>query len=472
MNLFLTVGIEMHAEMKSISKVFSTSKNTFSKHSNTHVSPVDIALPGILPVVNKECVRKAILMASILHCEIPDYLCFDRKNYYYPDLPKGYQITQSHAPIGVNGYVDVPFSNDSLRVFIHDIHLEEDSARLEHLMDETLINYNRAGVPLLELVTEPVFHSKEEVLAFLEYIRKIYQYTDISDADVKRGQVRCDVNISLSEEEGKLGTKVEIKNVNSFSNVMQAIDAEVKRQADLILNGRKSEIEQETRRFDEATKTTVRMRSKVDAIDYKYFIEPNIPKMRLDSNWIKEIQSSICELPMSRMKRYEKMGLSLEDISVLTKERVFSDYFDECVENGCDPKTAANWITGSILSYLNKTEKKITDISLSPKDLYFLLSKIDDKTISGKQGKELLEMALQTGKKIEECLSSSDTQISDEAFLEELVRKIVLENPSQVESYKNGRTNLFNFFVGAVMKETKGKANPVLTKEIITKYLS
>jgi len=261
-------------------------------------------------------------------------------------------------------------------------------------------------------------------------------------------------------------------NVNSFSNVMQAIDAEVKRQTDLILDGRKSEIEQETRRFDEATKTTVRMRSKVDAIDYKYFIEPNIPKMRLDSNWIKEIQSSICELPMSRMKRYENMGLSLEDISVLTKERVFSDYFDECVENGCDPKTAANWITGSILSYLNKTEKKITDISLSPKDLHFLLSKIDDKTISGKQGKELLEMALQTGKKIEECLSTSDTQISDETFLEELVRKIVLENPSQVESYKNGRTNLFNFFVGAVMKETKGKANPVLTKEIITKYLS
>lgn len=471
MSLVPTIGIEMHCEMKSKSKVFSTSSNTYSKHSNNHVTEVDIALPGVLPVVNKECVRKAILMSTILNCEIPKYLYFDRKNYYYPDLPKGYQITQSHAPIGVNGHIEVPYMDDVLDVAIHDIHLEEDSARLEHLMDETLINYNRAGVPLLELVTEPVFHDKKEVLAFLEYIRKIYQYEDISDADAKKGQIRCDVNVSLGEENGPLGTKVEIKNVNSFSNVMMAIDAEIKRQLELIESGREHEIEQETRRFDEGSNTTKRMRSKVDAIDYKYFVEPNIPKIQLDSSWIQEIQESILELPLSRMKRYQKFGLTKEDITSLTKERVISDYFDECVKLGGNPKKVSNWITGIIQSYLNETGKNITEISFNPTELCTLLSKMEEKVISSKQAKEIAEKVLEDGKKVLDCISLEDAQISDDTYLEGIISKIMEEKQEEVMQYKNGRTNLFNFFVGLVMKETKGKANPVLTKEIITKYL-
>ena len=471
MSIVPTIGIEMHCEMKSVSKVFSPSSNTYSKHANNHVSAIDLALPGILPVVNKECVRKSILMASILNCEIPEFLYFDRKNYYYPDLPKGYQITQSHAPIGKNGFIEIPYKDITLNVKIHDIHLEEDTAKMESLMDESLMNYNRAGVPLLELVTDPVFHSKEEVLAFLEYIRKIYQYTDISDADVKKGQIRCDVNISLGEENGPLGTRVEIKGVNSFNNIMLAIDAEIKRQMELIDNGEEEKIEQETRKYDENTNTTKRMRSKVDAIDYKYFVEPNIPKIKIDKNWVEEIKSKVIELPLSRMKRYRDLGLTKEDINPITKERKISDYFDKCVSFGSDPKLVANWITGTIQSYLNKTECDITEISLNPEELHKLLSKILDGSLSSKQAKEIAEKVLNERKKVEEYLKNETTQISDETFLEELVCKIILENQSQVEAYKNGRTNLFNYFVGAVMKETKGKANPVLTKDLITKHL-
>lgn len=472
MNLIPTIGLEMHCEMKSNSKVFSPAANTYSKHSNNHVSAIDLALPGVLPTLNKECVRKSILMASILNCEIPEYLYFDRKNYYYPDLPKGYQITQSHAPIGKDGEIEVPYEGKTLSVKIHDIHLEEDTARLEHLTNESLINYNRAGVPLLELVTEPVFHSKKEAIAFLEYIRRIYQYTDISDADVKKGQIRCDVNISLSKEESTLGTKVEIKNVNSFSNIEKVIDVEIARQTKLFEEGKEAEIEQETRRFDEALNSTIRMRSKADAIDYKYFVEPNIPKIKLDLKWIEEIKNSIPELPLARIKRYQKLELPEEDINVIVKEKSISDYYDECLKCKADAKLAANWLTGNIMAYLNKTEKEITELSLKPKDLAFLISKITDKTISSKQAKEIFEQVLKDGKTVEECLSSTDSQISDEAYLDDLISKIMSDNKAQVEAYKNGRTNLFNFFVGAVMKETKGKANPVLTKELIEKKLA
>ena len=466
-----TIGIEMHCEMKSNSKVFSPAANTYSKHSNTHVSPIDMGLPGVLPTLNKECVRKSIMMASILNCEIPDVLYFDRKNYYYPDLPKGYQISQSHAPIGINGEIEVPYQDTTLKVKIHDIHLEEDSAKMEHLESESLINYNRSGVPLLELVTEPVFHSVDETIAFLEYIRRVYQFTGISDADMKKGQIRCDVNVSINQSDGSLGTKVEIKNVNSFSNIEKVLECEMSRQIQLIEAGKRDEIEQETRRFDEASNSTVRMRSKVDAIDYKYFVEPNIPKIKIDPEWVKEIQSSIIELPLSRRIRYQKLGLASEDIKVLLKERAISDYFDECITLGCEAKMTSSWITSIIMANLKEDEALIENFVIQPKDLAMLLNKVADKTISNKQAKEIFEKVLSEGISMEDAIKTTDSQISDEAYLDELVKGIVEAHPSEVEAYKNGRTNLFNFFVGNVMKETKGKANPVLTKEIIEKYL-
>lgn len=301
----ITIGIEMHCEVsKTNSKVFSSARNGYSDTPNINVRPVDMAFPGTLPVVNKRCVEMGLMMSKILNCKQPEYLYFERKNYYYPDLPKGYQITQNTipAPIGYDGFIDIERADGSVfKVGIDNIHLEEDSAQMTHEEKASKINYNRAGVPLLELVTTPCFHDVNDVITFLEYMRSIYQYTEISDADSKKGQVRCDVNISLSNTD-ELGTKVEIKNVNSFSGVRDAINYEVQRQLDLINNGEQDKIEQETRRFDDTTGTTIRMRSKVDAIDYKYFVEPNIPKIKINEVWKEKIFKSIPELPYERKK--------------------------------------------------------------------------------------------------------------------------------------------------------------------------
>lgn len=471
MNYIPTIGIEMHCEMKSHTKVFSKSRNTYSEEANIHVAPLDIALPGTLPSLNKECVRKAIMASSILNCEIPEYLSFDRKNYYYPDLPKGYQITQSHAPIGVHGNIVVPMGEKELTVQIHDIHLEEDSAQLDHVGDVSYINYNRSGVPLLELVTEPCFHSKEEVIAFLEYMRRAYQYADISDADATKGQIRCDVNISLSDND-KLGTKVEVKNVNSFTNVGLVIDCEIDRQKALLEAGKKDEIEQETRRFDEETMTTKRMRSKADAIDYKYFVEPNIPKIKLDPNWIEEIKRSIPVMPMERLKKYtQEYGLSYVDANTMLREKNISDYFENCIEIGIDAKTAFNWISGTILGYLNKEFKSMKDLLMTPTDLKSVIDKIEDGTISSKQGKEMINKALETGKNPKEFMTDDMAQISDEKILETMIEEIIANNQNQLEAYRNGKTNLFEFFVGQVMKNTKGKANPIITRKILEQKL-
>ena len=306
------IGLEMHCEMKSNTKVFSSAKNSYSDIANINVNPVDMAFPGILPVLNKECVRKAIMAALILNCKVPEYMYFDRKNYYYPDLPKGYQITQLHDPVGVNGSIKIDCNGVTKEIKIHDIHLEEDAASMEHFSDVSLINYNRAGVPLLELVTEPCIESPEEAVAFLEEMRRIYQYADISEADTKKGQIRCDVNVSIMDKDSnELGTKVEVKNVNSFGNVYETIKYEIERQSKLKDEGRYDEVVQETRRFDEETGTTIRMRTKADAIDYKYFVEPNIPKFKIDSNLVEEIKKCIPVLPNERKIKYiNEYGLS------------------------------------------------------------------------------------------------------------------------------------------------------------------
>jgi aspartyl-tRNA(Asn)/glutamyl-tRNA(Gln) amidotransferase subunit B len=466
-----TIGIEMHCEMKSLSKVFSPAKNTYSEEANIHVSNVDIALPGVLPVLNKACFCKAIKVALILNCEIPEYFYFDRKNYYYPDLPKGYQITQNHQPIGTNGRITIPFKDDELEVLIHDVHLEEDTAQLDHIGEFSYLNYNRAGVPLLELVTEPCFHSKDEVVAFLEYMRRVYQYADISDADVTKGQIRCDVNISLSDSKN-LGTRVEIKNVNSISNVAAVIDYEIKRQLDLLESNRGLEIEQESRRWDDEACMTKRMRSKEDALDYRYFVEPNIPKIKIDPSLVEKIKKDIPFLPLERLRKYQNtFGLSRIDANTLLKDKAISDYFDECVACGIDAKAAMNWITGPILGYLNKEGKSIQMMSLKKEDLKFVIDKINDGTISSKQAKDILNEVLEKEKNPKDLITNDNSQISDEGQLVSIIEKVLNDNASQVEAYHNGKTNLFQFFVGQVMKETKGMANPVKTREILEKKL-
>lgn len=467
------IGLEMHCEIKSNSKVFSSARNSYNELANDNVRPLDMAFPGTLPVINKECVRKALMMSLVLDCTQPEYMYFDRKNYYYPDLPKGYQITQMHDPVGVNGKIMIECDGYSKEVLIHDIHLEEDSASLDHYSDVSLIDYNRAGVPLLELVTEPCLNSAAEAVAFLENMRRIYQYCDISEADTKKGQIRCDVNVSIMDYDSDvLGTKVEIKNVNSFANVSEAIEYEIKRQSELKAAGRYDEVVQETRRFDEETGTTIHMRSKVDAIDYKYFVEPNIPKYKINKEWLEEIRKTIPMLPRERKYKYiNEYNLSEYDTNIIIKEKDYADYFEECLKLGIDKKLAANWLTVQIIAYLNKNYITLEEFFLKPNLLKQILEPLEKNIISSKQAKDIFLKALEEEKEPRTYINEENLQMSDKEKLNDIIDNIVNSNEKQVEEYKNGKSNLFDFFVGQVMKETKGKANPVLTKEILRNKL-
>ena len=472
--LQLVVGLEMHCELKSNAKVFSTGINKYSDTANCHVSPVDMAFPGTLPIVNKKCIEHAIKMASVLNCTLADKFIFDRKNYYYPDLPKGYQITQCTKPIGVNGYIDLPCQDRVIRAEIHDIHLEEDAASLDHFKNTSTIDYNRAGVPLLEIVTEPCFYSADEAVAFLEYMRNVYQYTDISLADTKKGQIRCDVNVNLKNEKGEYVTpRVEIKNVNSFSNVHDAILYEEKRQLKALEENNLEELVQETRRWDEETNSTIRMRTKVDAIDYKYFIDPNIPPIKIDKNWVEKIVKTISRLPLERQNSYMKeYGLSAYDAKILVKDKDIASYFEECINLGLDAKMASNWITVNIVTELNKDNSSIKDFYITPKYLKQILDRIVDGTISNKQAKDVFSKALEERKEPQSYISKENSQISNEDELRDIITEIINNNLGQKEAYLNGKTNLFDYFVGQVMKQTRGKANPVKTKEILSEELN
>ena len=462
------IGLEFHCEMKSHTKVFSNAINGYSKLSNEYVRPLDMAFPGTLPVVNKTCVKKAIEMAMILNCKIPEYMEFDRKHYFYPDLPKGYQLTQFFNPVGTNGKITINVGGKEKEVLIHDIHLEEDAASLDHYYDTSTIDYNRAGVPLLELVTEPCLNSSEEAIAFLETIRSIYQYTDISDCDTKKGQIRADVNVSIMDEgSSELGTKVETKNVNSFDAIKQTIEYEIKRQSELKDAGRYDEVVQETRRWDDETKTTIHMRSKADAIDYKYFTEPNIPKYRITDSLKEEIRASIPSLAFERKEKYIKeYNLSEYDSNVLVKSKKISDYFEECLSLGCNPKSACNWITTRVLAEVNKSEEiTIDDVFVRPNMIAELVKLIDDKKITNNQGKEVFT------KMIEEHLTPSEIVkkynmevIEDSNLIDSLVDEVINENEKAINDYHNGRTNMLDYLVGQVMKKSKGKANPVEAK--------
>lgn len=475
------IGLEMHCEIsKTNSKVFSPSKNEYSDVPNSSVGPIDLAFPGILPLVNKKCVSLALKASMILNCKQPEYIYFERKNYYYPDLPKGYQITQETKPIPVGIYGKVKFvCNDKMKeVRVNNIHLEEDAASLDHYEKTSNIDYNRAGVPLLELVTEPDLHSADEAVAFLEHLRSIYRYADISEADSKKGQVRCDVNVSIMESDKdetdskNWGTKIEIKNVNSFGAVRDVINYEIKRQTELKENGTYDEMEQQTRRWDSDKCETVYMRNKANAIDYKYFVEPNIPKFKITKEYLESIRKTIPELANEKRERYIKeYDLSDYDVGVLTKEKSVADYFEKLISLNINAKTAANWVTGQILAYINKNDVTINELYMTPERLKVIIENLENNTISIKQAKEIFTKVLDEKKEPNNYISKDNAQISDKDALVEIIDTILENNPKQIEDYKNGRTNLFDYFVGQVMKETRGKANPVITKEILKEKL-
>ena len=466
----------MHCEISETnSKVFSSARNGYKDIPNSNIRPLDMGFPGTLPVLNKKCVEMSLMMSQILHCKQPEYMYFERKNYYYPDMPKNYQITQNPPEdcVGMGGYIDIRRDDGSVfRVEIDNYHLEEDAASMNHLEGCSTIDYNRAGVPLLELVTKPCIHSADDAVLFLEYMRQIYQYCNISEADSKKGQIRCDVNISISDKEGELGTKVETKNVNSFRAVHDTIMYEIERQSSLKEDGRYDEVVQETKRWDEESGTTITMRSKEDAEDYKYFVEPNIPKFKISNEWLEKISKSIPILPYERIDKYVgEYGLSNRDAKILTKEKPLADYFEEAVSLGANPQSAANWLNSIILGHINKMELNIQDLFLTPKMLKELIDLVEGNKISIKQAKEVLTKALEEEKDPVKLVSELGiTQITDEKELTSIIDEVISENQSQLEAYKKN-PKLFDYFVGQVMKKTRGKANPALTAKILKQEL-
>lgn len=472
------IGLEMHCEISETNtKVFSGAENSYKGVANTNIRPVDMAFPGTLPVVNKEAVKKALMASMILNCKQPEYMYFERKNYYYPDLPKGFQITQETkpAPVGIYGEMKYECNGEIKVAKINNIHLEEDAASSDHYASYSAIDYNRAGVPLLELVTEPIFHSADEAVAFLETMRSVYQYAGISEADSKKGQIRCDVNVSIMDIEKdesdpkNWGTKIEIKNVNSFGGVRDAINYEIERQTEAKEDGTYDNMEQQTRRWDEESGTTIYMRSKVDAIDYKYFIEPNIPKFKLSKEWLDEIRASIPPLAFERKEKYiNEYGLSNYDATILVKEKNISDYFEETISYNVDKKAASNWITSVILGHVNKYELDISKIFVTPKMLADLISLVEDNTISSKQAKEVLYKALT--EEMEPTLiveKEGLKQIGSADQIMQIVEEVLNENPTSIDQYKSGKTNILDYLVGQIMKKTRGQANPAMARSMM-----
>ena len=464
----VVIGLEVHCELETKSKNFSGAPNTFSMIPNENVSAVDLGLPGILPVVNEEACRKAIKTAMALHCYQPDEIIFDRKNYFYPDLPKGYQITQVTKPMGRDGYLDIRVGDAIKRVYIHQLHLEEDTASLDHMNNYSLIDYNRSGIPLMEIVTEPCMSSADEAVTFLEDLRDLFLFCEVSEARSNKGQMRCDVNISLMEEGSNvLGTKVEMKNINAFDQVRAAIEYEIKRQTEVLESGEK--VVQETRRIADDGKTYP-MRKKVYAIDYKYYIEPNLAPVKLTGEYLEEIRKTVPVLKLDREEMYmEKYNLSLYDALVLAKNRKIADYFEEVLEYGSDVLLTVNFVTTAVLSSLKKLEISIDQFFITPKMLSGVIDLVYAKKISLDNAKKILYQAIEKKKDPLEIINESNiSQISDDSKLLEFIKEAIDENPDQVRQYvEEGKDYVVNYFIGKVMQKSNRQANPNRSLELI-----
>lgn len=465
------IGLEIHVEMKTKSKMFSNAPVSFGDDPNTQTVPLDFAFPGTLPVVNKQAVINAIRVCNALHMSIDDELWFDRKNYFYSDLPKGYQITQDKRPIGREGYLTIKTSNGEKRINIERLHMEEDTCKQLHSWDCTLLDYNRAGIPLIEIVSKPELRSGEEAMKYVEKIRSTVVFLDVSDGKMEEGSLRCDVNISIREKGcTTFGTKVEIKNLNSIANIQKAIDFEIERQKNLILSG--ESVVQETRRFDEGIKETVLMRLKTDAVDYKYFTEANITPIKLSKEFIEEAIKTSPELAEVKLERYEKLGLNEYDSNLLISNRKICDYFDKVVENGASPKLAANWVLVDVQAILNKNNYEISDFIVSPDNLASLIKLIEKGEISNKQGREVFAAMMEQNQKAEELIEIMGLkQDSNEDELLKVVNEVLDQNAQAIQDYKDGKDRAIGFLVGQVMKKTCGKANPGITSKLILKEI-
>lgn len=466
------IGLEVHTELNTKSKMFSGSKNEYTKDANTNISVIDLAFPGTLPLPNKEAVKKALKLAMCLNCETPDEVMFDRKNYYYADLPKGYQITQMTRPFGKNGYIDMEVNGKEKRVRVHQLHLEEDTANMMHKDDYSLLDYNRAGIPLVEIVSEPDMNTIDEAIEYLENLRSIIKYADISGASSEKGELRVDVNISMmKEEDSVLGTRAEIKGINAFNTVKEVIAFEMKRQEEILSSGGK--VIQETRRWDDNKKETISMRDKVDAIDYRYYVEPNIPKVKLSVEFKDEIKKTIPVLPLERIKNYVSLGISYKDAKAIVREKEISDYFDNVLSYNVPAKEASNWMSSKLLGYMNANSLSINEVYLTSEMLADLIKMSLSGQISSQQAKDVFAYSLEEKKSpIDIVKEKGMEQISDEEVIRKIVLKAIEDNPSQYDAYKNGKTALLGFFVGQTLKLSEGKANPSIVNKLVNEELN
>lgn len=466
------IGLEVHCELKTKSKMFSAAPVSFGEPYNTQTNAIDLGFTGTMPCLNKKGVEFAIRVCHALHMTIDEVLWFDRKNYYYSDLPKGFQITQDRRPIGRDGYIDIEVDGKTKRIEIERLHMEEDTAKQVHYSNFTLLDYNRAGIPLIEIVTRPTLRSGKEAAAYLEKLRSIFLYTEVSDAKLEEGSMRCDVNISLREKgTTAFGTKTEIKNLNSISNVQKALDFEFHRQAEILENGGK--VMQETRRFNEATKETVLMRVKGDAVDYKYYTEPNILPIRLDHQWIEDIKNSLPEFADEREKRYiQTYALPEADAKQLVATKTLSDYYETALKTSQEYKLIANWLLVEVPAYLSKHGETFESMKMQPDQLAKMVTLVSQGMISGKQAKKVFEEMMNTGKDPDVIVEEKGMkQLSDPAAIKAMIEDVLTANPGLVDDYRNGKSRAVGFIVGQVMKASKGQANPALTNQLVVEVL-
>jgi aspartyl-tRNA(Asn)/glutamyl-tRNA(Gln) amidotransferase subunit B len=469
MNFEPVIGLEVHVELKTDSKMFSPAPNHFGAEPNTNTNVIDLGYPGVLPVVNKRAIEFGMKAAMALNCEIAQDTKFDRKNYFYPDNPKAYQISQFDKPIGENGWIEIEVNGEKKRIGITRLHLEEDAGKLTHSGDGySLVDYNRQGTPLIEIVSEPDIRTPEEAYAYLEKLKSIIQYTGVSDCKMEEGSLRCDANISLRPiGQEQFGTKAELKNLNSFNFVKKGLEYEIVRQEKVLLSG--GLIQQETLRFDESTGKTILMRVKEGSDDYRYFPEPDLLNLHIDQEWMDRIRAEIPELPDARKKRYiEELGLPAYDAMVLTLTKEMSDFFEETVSEGADSKQASNWLMGEVSAYMNAQQKELHDLKLTPAGLAGMIQLIEKGTISSKIAKKVFKELVENGGNPEQIVKDKGlVQISDEGALLKIVTETLDNNPQSIEDFKNGKDRAIGFLVGQIMKATKGQANPPLVNKLL-----
>lgn len=474
MNFETVIGLEVHVELKTNSKIFSSAPNHFGAEPNTNTTVVDLGMPGVLPVLNKRAVEYGMKAAMAINCEIAEHTKFDRKNYFYPDNPKAYQISQFDKPIGEHGWIEIEVGGKKKKIGITRLHLEEDAGKNTHTSHGySLVDINRQGTPLIEIVSEPDIRSAEEAYAYLEKLKSIIQYTGVSDVKMEEGSMRCDANISIRPiGQEAFGVKTELKNLNSFNNVRKGIEYEEKRQAEVLLSG--GIIEQETRRFEEATGKTSLMRIKEGSDDYRYFPEPDLVDLFIDDAWKERIRAEIPELPDKRQIRYiNDLGLPAYDAMVLTLTKEMSDFFEATLAAGADAKQASNWLMGEVSAYLNAEQKELNETGLTPVNLAEMIKLIEAGTISSKIAKKVFRELAQNGGDAEQVVKDKGlVQISDEGALRTIIGEILDNNEQSITDYKNGKDRAVGFLVGQVMKATKGQANPPMVNKLLLEEMN